>query len=210
MKMTMRLGAAIVFALFSFAAQAENFHCDGRIHCSQMTSCEEATWFIQHCPNTKMDGNNDGVPCEKQWCNNNRSSVQTKGSEPVAPIESDPIAKAPVLDASMEDGVSRAFRERSRDVQLLGSGRVMTLLPDDNEGGRHQRFILQTDSGVSVLVAHNIDVAPRIDALRVGDTVTFYGEYVWNEKGGVIHWTHHDPAGKHKAGWVRHNGERYQ
>lgn len=45
------------------------FTCDGRTMCSQMTSCAEATYFIQHCPNTKMDGNNDGVPCERQWCN---------------------------------------------------------------------------------------------------------------------------------------------
>jgi predicted negative regulator of RcsB-dependent stress response len=44
------------------------FKCDGRIHCSQMTSCEEATYFLRNCPGTKMDGNNDGVPCEKQWC----------------------------------------------------------------------------------------------------------------------------------------------
>ena len=42
--------------------------CDGRVYCSQMTSCEEATWFLQHCPGVKMDGNNDGIPCEKQWC----------------------------------------------------------------------------------------------------------------------------------------------
>ncbi|QNN71550.1 excalibur calcium-binding domain-containing protein [Thermomonas carbonis] len=42
--------------------------CDGRTHCSQMRSCEEATYFIQHCPNTQMDGDNDGVPCERQWC----------------------------------------------------------------------------------------------------------------------------------------------
>lgn len=47
-----------------------DFRCDGRTHCSQMTSCAEATYFIQHCPNTKMDGNNDGVPCERQWCSN--------------------------------------------------------------------------------------------------------------------------------------------
>lgn len=46
------------------------FKCDGRTHCSHMTSCAEATYFIQHCPNTKMDGDNDGVPCEKQWCSN--------------------------------------------------------------------------------------------------------------------------------------------
>lgn len=45
-----------------------SFSCDGRQHCSQMKSCEEATYFIQHCPNTKMDGNNDGIPCEQQWC----------------------------------------------------------------------------------------------------------------------------------------------
>ncbi len=42
--------------------------CDGRTHCSHMRSCEEAKYFIQHCPNTKMDGDNDGVPCEEQWC----------------------------------------------------------------------------------------------------------------------------------------------
>jgi len=49
-------------------SQATNFSCDGRTYCSQMTSCAEATYFINHCPGTKMDGNNDGVPCEKQWC----------------------------------------------------------------------------------------------------------------------------------------------
>lgn len=48
---------------------APSFKCDGRQHCSQMTSCAEATYFSNNCPNTKMDGNNDGVPCEQQWCN---------------------------------------------------------------------------------------------------------------------------------------------
>lgn len=47
---------------------ALSFRCDGRKHCSQMTSCAEATYFIQNCPDTKMDGNRDGVPCEQQWC----------------------------------------------------------------------------------------------------------------------------------------------
>jgi len=45
-----------------------SYSCDGRTYCSQMTSCDEATWFLKHCPGTKMDGNNDGIPCEKQWC----------------------------------------------------------------------------------------------------------------------------------------------
>ncbi len=49
---------------------AEEFSCDGRTHCSQMRSCDEATWFINHCPDTKMDGDRDGVPCEDQLCGN--------------------------------------------------------------------------------------------------------------------------------------------
>ena len=48
----------------------EEFSCDGRIYCSQMTSCEEATYFLEHCPGVKMDGGHDGVPCERQWCGN--------------------------------------------------------------------------------------------------------------------------------------------
>lgn len=45
-----------------------SFSCDGRIHCSQMTSCAEATFFLRNCPRVKMDGDNDGIPCEEQWC----------------------------------------------------------------------------------------------------------------------------------------------
>ena len=48
--------------------QAANFKCDGRTHCSQMTSCAEATYFLRNCPDTKMDGDHDGIPCEQQWC----------------------------------------------------------------------------------------------------------------------------------------------
>lgn len=47
---------------------AVSFRCDGRTHCSQMSSCAEATFFLKNCPGVKMDGNNDGVPCEQQWC----------------------------------------------------------------------------------------------------------------------------------------------
>lgn len=48
---------------------AGQFTCDGRTHCSQMRSCAEAEFFLRNCPNTKMDGNRDGEPCEQQWCN---------------------------------------------------------------------------------------------------------------------------------------------
>lgn len=45
------------------------YRCDGRTTCSQMTSCAEAKYFLQHCPNVTMDGDGDGKPCEQQWCN---------------------------------------------------------------------------------------------------------------------------------------------
>ena len=59
----------VVKPVSSTKPAAPSFTCDGRKHCSQMTSCAEATYFSNNCPGTKMDGNHDGVPCEKQWCN---------------------------------------------------------------------------------------------------------------------------------------------
>ena len=89
-------------------------------------------------------------------------------------------------------------------------GRVERLLSDDLEGSRHQRFILRLGSGQSLLISHNIDVAPRINALRVGDQVRFRGEYEWNQQGGLVHWTHDDTKDWHAAGWLEHNGIRYE
>ena len=105
---------------------------------------------------------------------------------------------------------AQAFAERLNNQQLAGQGTVVKTLPDDNDGSRHQRFIVRLGSGQTLLVSHNIDLAPRIDTLRAGDTVAFYGEFEWNPKGGVMHWTHHDPQGRHPAGWIRHNGRTYQ
>ncbi len=109
-----------------------------------------------------------------------------------------------------DDAITTAFRERRSDVWVETQGTVIKILSDDNEGSRHQRFILRLGSNHTVLVAHNIDLAPRIDELKVGDTVNLRGEYEWNERGGVIHWTHHDPQGRHEGGWIRHEGETYQ
>ncbi|MCP5142180.1 MAG: DUF3465 domain-containing protein [Chromatiales bacterium] len=108
------------------------------------------------------------------------------------------------------DPLKHAFDNRLSDLQVEGSGTVSRVLSDDNTGSRHQRFILRMPSGLSVLVAHNIDLADRIPSLQVGDVVDFFGEYEWNEKGGVIHWTHHDPAGRHADGWLRHAGRTYE
>jgi hypothetical protein len=106
--------------------------------------------------------------------------------------------------------LQRAFEAQQSNVQVQGFGKVSRILSDDNDGSKHQRFILQLDSQQTILVAHNIDLAPRVLNLSVGDTVEFFGEYEWNNKGGVIHWTHHDPRGNHVAGWLKHAGKKYQ
>jgi len=120
------------------------------------------------------------------------------------------ISGASSGQASSVDSIGRAFASGTSNIQVEGEGTVLRLLPDDLNGSRHQRFIVQLASGQTLLVTHNIDIAPRIDALKVGDGVRFNGEYIWNAKGGVIHWTHHDPRGRHVAGWVMHNGKTYK
>ncbi|MCG9641986.1 DUF3465 domain-containing protein [Vibrio sp. Isolate34] len=106
--------------------------------------------------------------------------------------------------------LKQAYERHQSDVQVRGSGTVFRILPDDNKGSRHQKFILRLDSKQTVLVAHNIDLAPRIQGLRKGGRVEFYGEYEWNKKGGVIHWTHRDPNNRHAHGWLKHNGNVYE
>ena len=112
--------------------------------------------------------------------------------------------------SSYSDAIEAAFNEQRSGVQVQGEGVVSKILADDTDGSRHQRFILTLPSGQTLLVAHNIDLASRITLLKLGDSVEFNGVYEWNAKGGVIHWTHHDPAGHHEAGWLRHDGQSYQ
>jgi len=95
-------------------------------------------------------------------------------------------------------------------IQMCGSGTVIRLLSDDNKGSRHQRFIIEQSSGRTLLIAHNIDLAPKIYSLKKGGFIQFCGEYENNAKGGVIHWTHHDPQNRHTAGWLEYNGKKYQ
>ena len=117
---------------------------------------------------------------------------------------------AQAISSARNEIVASAFRDQRSGLQVSGTGVVDRVLSDDNDGSRHQRFILRLSSGQTLLVAHNIDVAPRIAALEEGDTVAFNGVYEWNAKGGVVHWTHRDPSGQHEAGWLKHNGETYQ
>lgn len=125
--------------------------------------------------------------------------------------QSESHSLSPTLHPDPTDAaVENAYRNRLRHHQVRGQGTVIKLLSDDNKGSRHQRFLLRLRSDRTLLISHNIDLAPRIESLQPGDTVAFNGEYEWNAKGGLIHWTHHDPQNRHEAGWLRHQGRTYQ
>jgi hypothetical protein len=136
--------------------------------------------------------------------------VLLAGCGGAAPGDAAPGDAAP-SDSSRGDAVlAAAFKDRAGDLQVQGSGTVAKVLSDDLAGGRHQRFIIRLESGQTLLVAHNIDVAPRVEGLTVGDTVAFNGVYEWSPEGGTIHWTHKDPEGSHASGWLRRDGTTYQ
>ena len=121
-----------------------------------------------------------------------------------------------------ENDLHQAFKERRMQKRIealeghvivcgVGStgSHVVRELRDDLEGSRHQRFILQVEPSLTLLISHNIDLAPRVP-LRAGDSISFRGEYEWNDRGGVVHWTHHDPRGRRRGGWIEHDGRRYE
>lgn len=109
------------------------------------------------------------------------------------------------------DGVlANAFQYGLTNLQVEGEGKVIKILSDDTYGSKHQRFIIRLSTLQTLLVAHNIDIAPRIATLKVGDNLQFNGEYEWDNKGGVMHWTHHDPDNQHVNGWIKHAGITYQ
>lgn len=109
-----------------------------------------------------------------------------------------------------EERLQHAFEAQREGFWIEASGQVVRLLPDDLDGSRHQRIIVALDTGQTLLIAHNIDLAPRVESLEPGGHLRFRGEYVWNDRGGVIHWTHHDPGGDSLGGWLEYRGRRYR
>lgn len=130
---------------------------------------------------------------------NDLPSVETQAAENSARTNS----------VTNQTQVEKLFSQHQSDTIVEVTGEVISLLPDDNEGSRHQKFIIKLHSGHTLLVSHNIDLAPRVQSLQRRDSVTIKGEYEWSARGGVVHWTHHDPSGRHEAGWIEHQGKRY-
>ncbi|MFT5143194.1 MAG: hypothetical protein ACI80V_002201 [Rhodothermales bacterium] len=134
------------------------------------------------------------------------------GAMSVMQLRSDePDSGAAAVAGSENTGaVEAAFAAHQNGVWVTGEGRVDRTLGDDTEGARHQRFVLELASGHTILISHNIDIAPRVTDLREGDDIKFHGQYEWNEQGGVVHWTHRDPQGRQDGGWLEHFGNRHR
>jgi hypothetical protein len=144
------------------------------------------------------------------------SQIEERASVGVAPRDmsrSDtPPPAGPSIDPPREadEAAIRALIDNEVSGEMVElRAEVVKLLPDDTDGARHQRLLLKLATGGTVLVSHNIDLAERVPA-EEGDWLTVFGQYEWNEKGGVLHWTHHDPQNWREGGWIEHDGVRYE
>ena len=148
-----------------------------------------------------------GIDLQLQRTENVQAPVQQVPQGQTESVQATPSSSK---TQNAADVIAHAFKNKLSNIQVEGSGKVIAILRDDNEGSRHQKFILELSNGQTLLVAHNIDLAPRIEHLAKGDTVQFNGEYEYSNQGGVMHWTHHDPNGRHEDGWLKHQGKIYQ
>ena len=104
--------------------------------------------------------------------------------------------------------MKRSYNKNDTGRWIEDTGFVIRLLSDDDDGSRHQRFIIELRNRQSLLMAHNIDLARRMP-VGIGDRVYFRGVYEWNELGGLVHWTHHDPHGFEDGGFIRYRAGIY-
>lgn len=124
----------------------------------------------------------------------------------------DPEKSDDSLDSTLTpiSEIEKAFQNQRSNFSVTVKGSVTRILSDDNSGDRHQRFIIRLSNEQTLLIAHNIDIAPRVNGLSVESVIYAHGDYVWNDEGGLVHWTHRDPGGGHEDGWILFSGNKYQ
>jgi hypothetical protein len=141
------------------------------------------------------------------------AALQLRRNPSSTPKVSPPSQAAPAPTSARVPGTNAALLiaagAHESGVEVEAHGRVSRLLADDNQGSRHQRFLVRIGGRLTILVAHNRDLARRVP-IQIGDSLALRGEYIWNERGGMVHWTHHDPAGRHEPGWIELKGRRYE
>ena len=100
------------------------------------------------------------------------------------------------------------FGKRDDDTWIEDAGRVVRLLNSESDD-RHQRFVIRLAGGQTLLIAHNLELGGRVP-IGLGDRIRFRGVYEWNDMGGLVHWTHRDPAGGDDSGWIRLRRDTYR
>ncbi len=119
------------------------------------------------------------------------------------------FANYPTANADDDRQIRQAQEAHMINAEVTGKAVVLKLLPDDRQGLQHQKFLLQLSNGTTILVAHDISYAPKVPIVP-GDQITIHGSYIWNSKGGLIHWTHHSDSPRHEGGWIQFQGQYYQ
>jgi len=105
--------------------------------------------------------------------------------------------------------VAEAQRTEAHGRLVEFDGTVEKILTPDRRGLPHQRFVVRVPGAGTVLVAHNTDLGGEVP-LKIGDRLRVRGIFESNRRGGVVHWTHHDPGAAASAGWIRVGGKTYQ
>ena len=120
-----------------------------------------------------------------------------------------PASRTPAGADSGVAAIEAAFRQKRSGVWVEAAGEIVHILPDDRHPPRHQLFLVELPGGHTVKISHNVDLAPKAP-VRKGRQIAFRGRFEHNAKGGVVHWTHHDPGGRTQGGWLRYEGRTYE
>ena len=156
--------------------------------------------IAQGCSQTVMPQKNNSSSSEEELSSMENSSPSTE------------MTKADSLDLMLTpvSELASFFENQESNKQVLVKGVITRLLADDIDGDAHQRFIIRLDNDQTLLIAHNIDLAPRVPDIKTNQLIYVYGEYEYNDEGGVVHWTHKDPDGSHEDGFIFYNGVQYE
>jgi hypothetical protein len=136
-------------------------------------------------------------------------SSTAKGPGPSATLSTtSPASHGPPAHGYACGPAASAFHTHRSKLWLTVKARVSRDLADAHGQYTHQRFIVSCTGGFTLLVVNDVSIGTRAPA-RVGDTVNVRGQYIWNDKGGLIHFTHHDPQGG-TGGWIDEGGRQYR
>ena len=138
--------------------------------------------------------------------NNSRDDYANPPSQ-ITQSQAAVVPESPYAQANQQ--IVDAYNQGKSNFLVESEGVITKVLKDDQDGNKHQRMIVRLDNGHTLLLAHNIDLAIRVGDPKPGERIKFRGEYEWNSKGGVVHWTHRDPNGLHQGGWLEYREKKY-